>query len=218
MAFGDAYLTRPPVFGDLPTKPWGDKSLGIDLAGGCYRFAGLAPAQAAWARMRFQTPCEGASEAAAPVAVTVHRLPESAFREIGTRGWEYTFDRDYDPERLRLAGLDFLAEVSLSPALGGQLWTSRTDPERFPGVFENFLRVLVAYRLTRSGGVLLHSGAFARAGRAQVVFGRSGAGKSTSSRLALGAGWEVLSDDMNALLRDGHGWRVERLPFAGDLG
>ena len=51
-----------------------------------------------------------------------------------------------------------------------------------------------------------------------MVFGRSGAGKSTSSRLALESGWEVLSDDMNALVRDQGDWRVEKLPFAGDLG
>ncbi|MFZ1574591.1 MAG: hypothetical protein WAT36_05020, partial [Chromatiaceae bacterium] len=63
-----------------------------------------------------------------------------------------------------------------------------------------------------------HSAAFARAGRAHVVFGHSGAGKSTSSRLALNAGWEVLSDDINALLPNPGGWRVEKLPFAGDLG
>jgi hypothetical protein len=218
MTFGDDYLIHPLTFGELPAEPWGFESLAVDLAGGSYRFSSLAPAQAEWVRARFQSLCDTVSGAAAPVRTTVHRLPESAFREIDTRGWEYTFDRDYRPECLRLAGRDLLAEVYFKPDLRSRLWTSRIDPERFPGVFENFFRVLVAYRVAHSGGVLLHSAAFARDGRAQVVFGRSGAGKSTSARLALAAGWELLSDDMNALLPDPGGWRVEKLPFAGDLG
>jgi hypothetical protein len=85
-------------------------------------------------------------------------------------------------------------------------------------VFENVVRVLVAYRVAHAGGVLLHCGAFARADEARVVFGRSGAGKSTSARLALGAGWDVLSDDMNALEPNEGRWCVRKLPFAGDLG
>lgn len=218
VAFGDAYLLRSLAVGDLPLEPWGSRALAIGLAGDSYRFSGMAPAQAAWARARFQSLCGAVAATPAPVSITLHRLPGSAFREIDTRGWEYTYDRDYYSDHLCLAGRDFVAEIRFTPGLRGRLWTSRTDAERFSSLFENFFRVLVAYRVMHAGGVLLHSGAFARDGRAQVVFGRSGAGKSTSSRLALNAGWEVLSDDMNALLPDPGGWRVEKLPFAGDLG
>lgn len=218
MAFGDTYLRRPLASAELPLTPWGGESLEIDVAGGPYRFSGLAPAQADWVRARFQSLCRAlGAEETAVVASSVHALPEDVFREIDTRGWEYTFDRDYHPERLRLAGLDFVAEVCFTPGLEGRLWTSRTDPDGFPGVFENYFRVLAAYRMSQAGGVLLHSAAFVRRGLAQVVFGRSGAGKSTSARMALAAGWEVLSDDLNALLPDAGGWRVERLPFAGEL-
>jgi hypothetical protein len=218
LAFGDPYLTRRVDFDELPQAVWGCDAVVIDVAGGPYRFSGLAPRQADWVRGRFQSLCRApGAEETAVVASSVHPLPEDAFREIDTRGWEYTFDRDYHPERLRLAGLDFVAEVCFTPGLEGRLWTSRTDPDGFPGVFENYFRVLVAYRISLAGGVLLHSAAFVRRGRAQVVFGRSGAGKSTSARLALAAGWEVLSDDLNALLPDAGGWRVERLPFAGEL-
>jgi hypothetical protein len=51
-----------------------------------------------------------------------------------------------------------------------------------------------------------------------VLVGNSGAGKSTTSKLALEAGWEVLSDDLNALKPEGAAWTVEKAPFAGDLG
>lgn len=219
MAFGDTYLTQSLGQDALPGQPWGSETLIIEVAGSAYRFSGLAPAQAAWGRKRYQGLCATASlAAAAAVPTAMYRLPKCAFREITTRGCEYTFDRDYHPERLRLAGRDFIAEVCFAPGLRGRLWTSRADPERFSAVLENFFRVLVAYQVNHAGGVLLHSAAFARDGRAQVVFGRSGAGKTTSSRLALNAEWEVLSDDMNAPLPDPLGWRVEKLPFAGDLG
>ena len=109
--------------------------------------------------------------------------------EIDTRGWVYTFDRDYHPERLCLAGWGFLAKFDLSLACGADCgpvaptWSVSPACSRiFPGTG----------RLPGDaiGGVLLHSAAFARNGRAQGGFGRSGAGKSTSSRFALNAGWE----------------------------
>jgi hypothetical protein len=219
VTFGDAYLTQPLMDEMLAAQPWGSETLTIEVAGGPYRISGMAPTQATWVRGRYQDLCAAASGAArAAIPTTLYRLPEHAFRELDTRGWEYTFDRDYHPECLRLAGRDFVAEVQFAPELRGQVWTSRADSERFSYVIENFFRVLVAYQLTHCGGVLLHSAAFACEDRAHVVFGPSGAGKSTSAGIALEAGWEVLSDDMNALLPGPQGWRVEKLPFAGDLG
>jgi hypothetical protein len=218
VAFGDAYLTRPFVEADLPAETWGYESTALDLAGGSYLFSGLSPAQAEWVRGRFGPLCEPAPPTSSSCSTTVHRAPVGGFRELDTRGWEYTFDRDYGPDRLLLAGRDFVAEIRFEPGPRARLWTSQADPERFGNVFENLVRVLVAYRVACTGGVLLHSGAFARHGVAHVVFGRSGAGKSTSSRVALEAGWEVLSDDMNALLPAPERWQVRKLPFAGDLG
>lgn len=222
MAFGAAYLAEPSWLLRLPDEPWGPVSLAFDLPGGPYVFSGLSSGQAQWCRDRFQSLCRPSPPAPPSLVAGVRRLPASAFRAIDTRGWEYSYDRDYLPAGLRLAGQDFVADLGLGPDPSATLWTSRGDAAGFPGLFENVFRVLLAYRVSQLGGMLLHSGAFARDGRAQVVFGRSGAGKSTSSRLALEAGWEVLSDDMNALLplpdSSGGGWQVERLPFAGDLG
>jgi hypothetical protein len=55
---------------------------------------------------------------------------------------------------------------------------------------------------------------------AYLFLGRSGAGKTTLSRLSEAAGRTVLSDDLNALLpaAAGDGLQVEKLPFTGDLG
>jgi hypothetical protein len=108
-----------------------------------------------------------------------------------------------------------------APALGGALWTSE-DGALFPGIFENFLRVLVAYRLVELGGVVLHSAGVASGSGAFLFLGPSGAGKTTLSRMSEDRGRTVLSDDLNALLPSSGPEpgrpRVVKLPFTGDLG
>jgi hypothetical protein len=87
----------------------------------------------------------------------------------------------------------------------------------FGGLLENALRLLMAYDALESGGVLLHSAAIVRKNRAMVLFGHSGAGKSTTSGIALEAGWLVVSDDVNLIQRGPGGWEVRQVPFSGSL-
>jgi hypothetical protein len=218
MVFGSSFLTRPTgVFESAPTR-WGGGRLVIDVTGGPYSVAGLCGEQRDWAEDRFRDFCVAPAASAPAVEFEICRVSRELFRQMDVRGWDYTYDRDYRPDQIRLAGLGFYGRIDLQPCCGGSLWTSHSSAEDFPGVFENFLRVLVAYRVALLGGVVLHSAAIARDGRAFVLVGHSGAGKSTSSALALDAGWEVLSDDMNVVRRTAAGWVVEKLPFAGDLG
>lgn len=92
------------------------------------------------------------------------------------------------------------------------------DSARLESIAENFLRVAAAYRVLESGGVILHSAALARGGSARVFVGRSGAGKSTLSGLGVGAGYRVLSDELNAIWCSNETCRVESVPFAGNFG
>src|SRR5262249_12282362 len=141
----------------------------------------------------------------APAAVrgSLYTAPASDFLPVDTRGWEYAMDFAHGERSVCLAGLHLMARLdwtpNLSPNLGGALWTSE-EGELFPGIGENFLRVLVAYRLLELGGAVLHSAGVADGDGAFLFLGPSGAGKTTLSRQSEAQGRTVLSDDLNALL------------------
>lgn len=217
MTFGAAFLTHPDLFPARRSgEAWGGHAVTIALPGGPYRFAGLADAQVEAVRARF-----GAylvEEAPAAVESLVFRMGEEEFRAIDTRGWEYGLDLDPTPAAVRCAGLRLAARLDWRPALSGALWTPDAGGEAFAGIFENFFRVLTAYRLVEAGGVLVHGAAVVSAERSLLALGRSGAGKTTFARLAQARRAEILSDDLNALRRTSAGTVVEKLPFTGDLG
>lgn len=212
MSFGAGFLHNPDLFPARPAgEPWGDRDLVLDLPGGPYRFTGLSPDQVDAALDRFG---ELRLEGGGTVTTTLFRAASESFREIDTRGWEYGMEMDPTPTSVRLAGMDLLGRLDWRPELRGALWTSDAGGERFPGIFENFCRVLVAYRLHEIGGAVIHGSAVVDGDQAFLFAGRSGAGKSTVSRMALESGRTVLSDDLNALLP---GPVLAGLPFTGDL-
>jgi hypothetical protein len=235
MSFGERFLHNPDLFpARAGGEVWGDREIVLELPGGPYRFGGLSRAQAAIVEDRFgelcRPPAAGTRLAGSPhalhglaaggqeVSCLLFRVEAGAFRTFDLRGWEYSLDCDATPAALRLAGLDLIARLDWRPSLGGALWTPDGGGERFAGIFENFCRVLVAYRLVELGGAVLHSAGVVRHGAAFLFLGRSGAGKTTISAASLARGAEVLSDDINALLPAPGGAQVAKLPFTGDLG
>jgi hypothetical protein len=162
MSFGARFLSFPDLFpARRAGEPWGDRQVSLDLPGGPYHVAGLSAVQAAAAGERFGELCrEAGPGAGGPETAAVRGLlftaPPSDFRAVDTRGWEYAMDFEHEERSVCLAGLQLMARLDWSPGLGGALWTSEDGP-LFPGIFENFLRVLVAYRLLELGGVVLHS-------------------------------------------------------------
>jgi hypothetical protein len=158
----------------------------------------------------------------APIPIQLLRCAPDEFLPVDVRGWDYGLDFDWAPAAVKIAGLGLQGRLDWRPGrlgLAGALWTHEDGGERFPGVFENFLRVLVAYRLLELGGAVLHSAGVVKDGAAFLFLGRSGAGKTTAARLSLARGAEVLSDDLNALVIGGAGGVVVlKLPFTGDLG
>lgn len=234
-AFGDGFLINPDLFpARRAGEAWGGREITLALPGGPYRFRGLNAAQEEAVRGRFGGYCGSGEGPGAAVDSLLFRAPETDFRIFDLRGWEYGLDLDATPDAVRLAGLRLVGRLDWrrSPAgagparrLAGSLWTPDAGGEAFAGIFENFLRVLVAYRFQELGGAVLHCAAVAcrssPEGGARLFLGRSGAGKSTVSRLAEERGDTVLSDDLNALLPEGDGAPaavVEKLPFTGDYG
>lgn len=205
-----------------PAAVWGSGALRIDFIGGPYRITGLDGVQLAHLQRHFgERGVIGAAAQDAPVELTVRRIDADRFKPIHAYGgWEYNgFDFDYAPGRVVTAGLGMLAELRLGPGVRGTLWTPLSDHHWFPGiVFENFFRLVVAYRLLALGGALLHSsGTLDPTGWARLFLGPSGAGKSTLAGLLQSQGHRVLSDDLNAVLPAGDGFRVQCVPFAGTL-
>jgi hypothetical protein len=223
MSFGDGFLRFPDLFpGRRSGEPWGERHLVLEMAGGPYLVAGLSAAQEAAARRRFAGLCRETAMGG-KIPIHVFRAPAADFLERDTRGWEYTLDMDFSAGSVRLAGWRLMARIDWTPALAGGLWTCHAGGEEWASVFENYLRVLTAYRLLEQGGAMLHSAGVTDGASAWLLLGPSGAGKTTSSRLCLERGARVLSDDLNAVLPSaGHhhpgppllAW----LPFAGDLG
>jgi hypothetical protein len=243
MSFGATFLHHPDRFpGRDDGEPWGSREATLDLPGGPYRLQGLSPAQESAILETFAAPAPAAAAAsprgpavsgvpAAPVApavaVSLRRCAEDDFAPVDTRGWDYALDFAFAPSTVRLAGLGLMGRIDGLEARGageprrlsGTLWTPADGGALFPGIFENFLRVLAAYRLLDLGGAVLHSAGLVKDGAAYLFIGRSGAGKSTVSALAQAQGGEVLSDDLNALCPDrAAGCLVHKLPFTGEIG
>ena len=220
MSFGAQFLRVPDLFPGRPAgEDWGDRAVTLSIAGGPCLVSGLSAVQERDLRERFGGLCRDGGEAA--VSLRVFRAPAGDFREIDTRGWEYTLDLDPSPGGLRVAGMRLMARLDWpagASRLAGALWTCEAAGEEWTSVCENTLRVLTAYRLLELGGAMIHSAGISGEGEGYLLLGPSGAGKTTASRLCLEEGATVLSDDLNALVREGDGVRMVKLPFTGDLG
>jgi hypothetical protein len=219
MSFGETFLDSPDLFPARQTgETWGDERVVICFAGNDYICTGLSATQAAAVRERFGELCvPPAGEPRPAVEIRIFRAAEGDFVE-DERVWEFDFDLDYSPDAVILAGFHFMGRLDWAPRLQAALWSPEDGRLVSHAIFENVLRVVVAYHLLEQGGVLLHSAAVGGERGAHVFFGPSGAGKSTISRLGFETGYAVLSDDINALRRTADGVIVEKLPFAGDFG
>jgi hypothetical protein len=146
MSFGEQFLRFPDLFPGRPSgEPWGDRALLLDVAGGPYLLAGLAPAQEEAARHRFGALCQPArpaqeeaarhrfgalcqparparpAEAGDPqVVLRMFRAPAADFLAVDTRGWEYALDFAPAAASLAVAGLRLMARLDWPVDWGGE--------------------------------------------------------------------------------------------------
>lgn len=77
--------------------------------------------------------------------------------------------------------------------------------------FDSFLRILVSYLIVKKKGLLVHASSFIYKGKAYIFVGKSGAGKTTISRLSRKYAY-IMSDELTPIFVDG---RAYSSPFWG---
>lgn len=76
----------------------------------------------------------------------------------------------------------------------------------------HFFQLAVMHMLASAGRYVLHAAAIAAGGRAWILLGTSGAGKSTTTAGAHRAGWRVLADDLVVVRAGSTGIEVAGFP------
>src|SRR3954452_25585396 len=85
-----------------------------------------------------------------------------------------------------------------------------------PYSIDSVLRIVHSLLLAREGGFLLHAASAVREGEAHIFTGRSGAGKTTLSRMAP-SDVNLLADEISYVRKSATGYTAYGTPFAGEL-
>ena len=118
--------------------------------------------------------------------------------------------RRLTPDGLQLEYLDPEGDtLRLTVSADGSRIAIETSFESEQGLAYILLGLPMAAALFFRGAVALHASAVVLDGRALLVAGRSGSGKSTTTAAALAAGAALLSDDLCTLTSTPSGWMVE---------
>jgi len=97
-----------------------------------------------------------------------------------------------------------------------QAGTGKVRQSANPYAIDSVLRIVHTLLLAREGGFLLHAASAVRNGKAHIFTGRSGAGKTTLSRLAPGD-VTLLTDEISYVRKSADGYTAFGTPFAGEL-
>lgn len=166
------------------------RALDLDLSGVALRLAGLAPALA----RRVATEWDGF--VSAPCADPFLRVDVAYARERAEPGrfLPKAMGSALSVDRARFWMPEGRAEVRADGRAAVRLLRDLGEREYY--TLANLLRACLAWRLPSRGGMLLHSAGLVVDGRAFLLVGAEGSGKSTWARLGEEGGARVLSDDL----------------------
>lgn len=142
-------------------------------------------------------------------AVTFSVIVKPGAMYIEPHPGNWIIESHYTTERLTYKSYTEYGELNLV--------TGQGFLEMAPDAYiENYLRVIYAWLCLNTDGLLLHSSGVVRQGVGYVFFGPSGAGKTTTSRLAAREA-TVLSDDLVIIRKKGEQYYLFGVPFKGEL-
>ena len=139
--------------------------------------------------------------------ITVNVIPGARYIDITPGSWRIETTTQNDIVHFK----SYLEQGTLDLARG--IGHVNMAPEAH---IENYLRVVYAHLSMQQNSLLLHAAGVMRQGKGYVFFGPSGAGKTTTSRLAAASG-DVLSDDLVILREHEDGYHLYGVPFKGEL-
>jgi len=141
------------------------------------------------------------------ISITLKIVPGALYIEPKPGPW--IIESSYEGDRLVYRSYQEQGEVDL---INGQGYLEM-DPKT---QVDNFLRTIFAWLCVMNDALLLHSAGVIRDGLGYVFFGPSGAGKTTTSRLASKSG-HVVSDDLVIISCGANKCTLHGVPFKGEL-
>jgi len=141
------------------------------------------------------------------ISITLKIVPGALYIEPKPGPW--IIESSYEGDRLVYRSYQEQGEVDL---INGQGYLEM-DPKT---QVDNFLRTIFAWLCVMNDALLLHSAGVIRDGLGYVFFGPSGAGKTTTSRLASKSG-HVVSDDLVIISCGVNKCTLHGVPFKGEL-
>jgi hypothetical protein len=189
--------------------PAGNVTRDLAIGNDAIRFEGLSDAYAATLDARWGGFATAAQATAPRIVVRVVRGDETSWLPRWQPGEAYRVEADAVAGPLVVRSYHF----ALGPEVSGswRLAVEAGGGEPVGRVIDNAARYLVARLAIERGGIALHGAAVRRDGRAWVFAGKSGAGKSTASRLSAPA--ESMGDDLAVIVPVRGGWAAAALPF-----
>ena len=207
--------TQPafPV-GPLSPRAW-DSNLGIDIAGIRFALTGLPAPLARGLQNRFRLFVgPGALSSSPNLTIRVRPAVVKAYLDFEKQEGPpiYRLETRAHEGRLHVWSYAFAGWFDIS-GTGGEINLCESPVEPPERSIENFLRVALAWKASRAGGLLLHASGVVRKGLAYIFFGPSGSGKTTITRLSPRD--ILLNDDCILVSRENGAFVARGVPFKG---
>jgi hypothetical protein len=141
------------------------------------------------------------------ISIKINIVPDALY--IDPKPGQWVIETDFKDERLEYKSYLERGEVDFTTGRGYLDMAPEAN-------IENFLRATIAWLCVKHDAVLLHAAGVIRNGYGYVFFGPSGAGKTTTSRIAA-RNYDVVSDDLVVIRIENGSGTLYGVPFRGEL-